>query len=202
MQKEYTFCGEILGFPGGSDRKNMPARWETRVQSLGQEDPLEEGMTTHCTILAWRIPWTEDRGGLQPMGSQSVWHYWETNGTFYGLSDETHVKWKNKVKSRTSLLPSSPSQPPPRCASFLPVLQNSSWNCFWIMYTRTEEDQAGGTALPANPLSPAGLWMPSRCWLTAGASFGALSPACRQCDCIFCIVAIATFNSRCLLTSH
>ena len=98
MQKEYTFCGEILGFPGGSDRKNMPARWETRVQSLGQEDPLEEGMTTHCSILAWRIPWTEDRGGLQPMGSQSVWHYWETNGTFYGLSDETHVKWKRKAK--------------------------------------------------------------------------------------------------------
>ena len=43
--------------------KNLPATWETRVQSLGQEDPLEEGMTMHSSILAWRIPWTEERGG-------------------------------------------------------------------------------------------------------------------------------------------
>ena len=43
-----------------------------QVQSLGWEDPLEEGMTTHCSILAWRIPWTEEPGGLQSMGSQRV----------------------------------------------------------------------------------------------------------------------------------
>ena len=43
--------------------KNLPATWETRVQSLGQEDPLEEGMTMHSSILAWRIPWTEEPGG-------------------------------------------------------------------------------------------------------------------------------------------
>ena len=47
---------------------------ETRVPSLGQEDPLEEGMTTHSSILAWRIPWTEDPGGLQATGSQRVGH--------------------------------------------------------------------------------------------------------------------------------
>ena len=46
--------------------KNLPAKQETRVQSLGQEDPLEEGMATHSSILAWRIPWTEEPGGLQP----------------------------------------------------------------------------------------------------------------------------------------
>ena len=46
--------------------------WETRVQSLGWEDPLEKGMVTHCSILAWRIPWTEEPGGLQSMGSQRV----------------------------------------------------------------------------------------------------------------------------------
>ena len=45
--------------------------WETQVQSLGQEDPLEKEMATHSSILAWRIPWTEEPGGLQSMGSQS-----------------------------------------------------------------------------------------------------------------------------------
>ena len=52
--------------------KNLPAMWETQVQSLGQEDPLEEEMATHFSILAWRIPWTEEPGGLQSMGSQRV----------------------------------------------------------------------------------------------------------------------------------
>ena len=51
--------------------KSLPAMQETWVQSLGWEDPLEEGMATHSSILSWRIPWTEEPGGLQPMGSQS-----------------------------------------------------------------------------------------------------------------------------------
>ena len=51
--------------------KNLPAMQETRVQSLDQEDPLEKGMANHSSILAWRIPWTEEPGGLQSMGSQS-----------------------------------------------------------------------------------------------------------------------------------
>jgi len=51
--------------------KNLPAMQETQDQSLGQEDPLEKGMATHCSILAWRIPRTEEPGGLQPMESQS-----------------------------------------------------------------------------------------------------------------------------------
>ena len=50
--------------------KNPPAVWETGLQSLGQEDPLEKEMATHSSILAWKIPWTEDPGGLQSMGSQ------------------------------------------------------------------------------------------------------------------------------------
>ena len=50
--------------------KDLPAMWETRVQSLGSEDPLEKEMATHSSILAWRIPWTEEPGGLQSMGSQ------------------------------------------------------------------------------------------------------------------------------------
>ena len=51
--------------------KNLPAMQETGVQSLGCEDPLEKRMATHSSILAWRIPWTEEPGRLQPMGSQS-----------------------------------------------------------------------------------------------------------------------------------
>ena len=54
--------------------KKLPAVWETLVQSLGQEDPLEEEMVTHSRILAWRIPWTEEPGELQSMGSQGVRH--------------------------------------------------------------------------------------------------------------------------------
>ena len=51
--------------------KNLPAMWETWVQSLGWEDPLKEGMATHSSILAWRLPWTEEPSTLQFMGSQS-----------------------------------------------------------------------------------------------------------------------------------
>jgi len=54
--------------------KNLPAMKETQVQSLVQEDPLEKGMATHSSILAWRIPWTDEPGGLQSMGSQRVGH--------------------------------------------------------------------------------------------------------------------------------
>ena len=52
-------------------RKNLPTVQETQVRSLGREDPLEKGMATHPSILAWRIPWTEEPGELQSMGSQS-----------------------------------------------------------------------------------------------------------------------------------
>ena len=54
--------------------KNLPAVQETRVQSLGQEDPLEKEMATHSSILAWKIPWTEEPGRLQSMGSERVGH--------------------------------------------------------------------------------------------------------------------------------
>ena len=51
--------------------KNLPAMQKARVQSLGQEDPPEKGMAAHSSILAWKIPWTEELGGLQSMDSQS-----------------------------------------------------------------------------------------------------------------------------------
>ena len=59
--------------------KSSFAMRETWVQSLGQEDPLEKGMATHSSILAWRIPWAEEPGGLQSLGSQRVRHDWATN---------------------------------------------------------------------------------------------------------------------------
>ena len=59
-----------VGFPGGSVVKNSPVMQETQVRSLGQENPLEEEVATHTSILAWEIPQTEEHGGLQSMGSQ------------------------------------------------------------------------------------------------------------------------------------
>ena len=52
--------------------KNLPAMQETRVQSLGQEDPLEKEMATHSSVLGWEIPWTEDPGSLLSLGSQRM----------------------------------------------------------------------------------------------------------------------------------
>ena len=59
--------------------KILPAMQETWARSLGQEDPLEKGMTTHSSILAWRIPWTEEPGWLQSMGVTTVRHDGVTN---------------------------------------------------------------------------------------------------------------------------
>ena len=64
------------GFPGGSELKNPSAMQEIQIWSLGWEDPLEEGMATHSSILAWKISWTEETGRLQSMGSQRVRHNW------------------------------------------------------------------------------------------------------------------------------
>ena len=88
---------EILGFPGPTQKrgskkywaslvaqrlKHLPAMWETWVRSLGREDPLEKEMATHSSILAWRVPWTEEPGGLQSMGLQRS-QIQLSNFTFY-----------------------------------------------------------------------------------------------------------------------
>ena len=75
--------------------KNLPATQKARVQSLGQEDPVEKGMAIHSSTLAWRIQWTEEPGGLQSVGSQSVGHDWASNTTtlhytFYKLDAGGH----------------------------------------------------------------------------------------------------------------
>ena len=79
QQEGLLLCLSLLlaSFPGGSVVKNPPAMQEmleTGVPSLGGGDPLEEGMATHSSILAWRIPWTEEPGGLQSIELQRVRH--------------------------------------------------------------------------------------------------------------------------------
>ena len=74
--------------------KNLPAMQktqETQVQSLGQEDPLEEEMVTHSSILACNIPWTEEPGRLQSMGTQRVWHDWEHTCIWLSPYEDTLV---------------------------------------------------------------------------------------------------------------
>ena len=76
MVKELLLLKRKVAFLSSSRLygKNLPAMWETWVQSLGREDPLEKEMATHSSVLAWRIPWMEELDGLQSMGSQRVAH--------------------------------------------------------------------------------------------------------------------------------
>ena len=69
--------------------KGLPAMWETWVRSLGREDPPEKEMATHSSILAWRIPWAEEPGGLPSTGSQRVGHDWATSFFFLCLTNVT-----------------------------------------------------------------------------------------------------------------
>ena len=79
----------IKAFPVTQMVKSLPAMQETRDQSLGREDSLEKGMATHTSILARRIPWTEELGGLQSMGSERVRHDWVTKHPRYSGSPNT-----------------------------------------------------------------------------------------------------------------
>ena len=90
--------------------KNLPAMWETQVQSLGLEDALEKGMATHFSILAWRIPWTEQLGELQSMGLPRVGQDWVTNTLLKGSPRE--IKMVEQSKDTPSPLFSLPSPAP------------------------------------------------------------------------------------------
>ena len=79
MVLSFTRRNEISNYLVAQTVKNLPAMTGTQVQSLGREDPLEKGMATHFSILALRIPWMENPGGLQFMGSQRVGHKCVTN---------------------------------------------------------------------------------------------------------------------------
>ena len=75
LQKDTSLVAQMV--------KHLPTMWETQVQSLGQEDILKTEMETHSSILAWKIPWTEEPGRLQSMGSQRVGHNWVTSLSFF-----------------------------------------------------------------------------------------------------------------------
>ena len=91
---------------------------ETGVRSLGWEDPLEEGMATHSGILAWRIPWTEEPGGLQSIGSQRVEHEWVTNTHAHSYISSLASSRRNGLIKRcpvglkSAVLPGHQSQVP------------------------------------------------------------------------------------------
>ena len=86
--------GKVIPWLVAQMVKNLPAMQVTWVWSLGQEDPLEKGTPIQPRIRAWRIPWTEDTGGLESMGSQRVRHDWETNFFFNSLRCESKYKWR------------------------------------------------------------------------------------------------------------
>ena len=104
LQSQVPTMPHILAkvFPITQMVKNLPAMQETQVRSLGWEDPLEKGMAIHSSILAWRIPWTEEPVGLQSMGSQSRtwlsdWHRYRWNTSTGGYTEgEPQHSFKGK----------------------------------------------------------------------------------------------------------
>ena len=80
--------------------KHLSTMWETRVRSLGREDPLEKEMAIHSSTIAWKIPWTEEPGRLQSMGSQRVRHDWATD-------NNKSIYWLITLLTLFSLVPSS-----------------------------------------------------------------------------------------------
>ena len=104
----------IWDFPADSDGKVFDFMWETLVQSLSQEDLLEKEMATHCSILAWKIPWTQESGSLQSMRSQIVGHDWATFITdlhYYYYLYLGRPKSLQCVAEKQSYLPSRPALP-------------------------------------------------------------------------------------------
>ena len=84
--------------------KNPPAMQETRVTSLGQENPLEEEMATHSSILTWRIPWTEEPGEIQSVGSHRVRHDRATNTLKEAEITQDPQSPHNKIKGQTDAM--------------------------------------------------------------------------------------------------
>ena len=86
--------------------KNPPVVWKTQemwVQSLGQEDSLEEGMATHSSILAWRIPWTKEPGGLQSIGSQRVGYNWSHRTCSHTYINLSHLSICSVTKKKRNM---------------------------------------------------------------------------------------------------
>ena len=117
--------------------KNLPAMQETQVQSLSWEDPLEKGIATHFSILAWRIPWTEEPGGLQSMGSQKLDTTEQvtlTRGLWWPVSQPTthsdfsHTELEGSLWLRPSYLREIPCAAPFSTSESSPKLDSCSHN--------------------------------------------------------------------------
>ena len=105
----------ITGLPWWLMVNSLPAMQETHVQSLGQEDRLEKGMATDSSILAWKIPWTEESTGLHPMGSQKVRHNQATNpysNIHTHIMEANQLYWVYQLKSYSH--PKTPFTETPR----------------------------------------------------------------------------------------
>ena len=85
--------------------------WETWVQSLSREDLLEKEMATHSSTLAWKIPWTEESGRLQSMGSQTVRHDWATSPSFHFSGERIHAPWPIQTAEYYSVLKETSIEP-------------------------------------------------------------------------------------------
>ena len=96
----------IPGFPGGTSGKEPTCQWRThemQVWPLGWEDLLEKGMAIHSSILAYRIPWTEEPSGLWSIGSHRVRHYWATEDTHtHSILVESLLEGSGQIKRRCS----------------------------------------------------------------------------------------------------
>ena len=157
--------------------KNLPAMQETWVQSLGQKDPLEKGMAIHCSILAWRIPWTEEPGGLQFVGLQRVRHDWATFTTTDFTYSEMHETFFNLTVFCVFF----------KICLFLAVLglrccvQALSSCSEWGLFSscRVWASQCGGLSCGSTDFSSydALVWLPWGMWGLLGAGIEPESPA-------------------------
>ena len=147
--------------------KNLPAMQETPVWSLGQEDPLEKEMATHTSIFAWRIPWTEEPGGPQFMGSQRVRHDWVTN-THSGISPSAHVTYPaNPAKIGRNIAARlrtfgfiSATKPHSFMQRIFHIQKNEWWHCWEGGLNWNAQHQ--GTCRVRN-IAPSA-WRPGSCW--------------------------------------
>ena len=127
------FGRKARGISGGSDIKNLPAVRETWVQSLGQEEPLEEGVAAHSSILAWGIPWTEEPGGLQSMGLQRVRHDSATDPFTWDLNSPARARTHHPLHWKVKSSPLGHRASPPTWIIFnITYILVFSWVATWV----------------------------------------------------------------------
>ena len=112
--------------------KRLP---QTRFQSLGREDLLEKAMASHSSTLAWKIPWTEEPGGLQSMGSQRVGHHWAASRSLYYSTDEE--KWRFEQEFQGTFLTQG-SNPGLHCRQILHCLSHQGSCRFTLKCTQRD----------------------------------------------------------------